>query len=488
MTDLRSRELAGSSWNWPRFAAAKFRPPVLPVTMVARPALEDRLAAGAPRLLTLVVGPAGPGKTVLLASWAAARSPVPTAWLSCDAADAQPVRFWCGFIQAVRAIAPDFGTDAGELLGMGEDLSPDVTASLANDAERLPAGAAIIVRDFHCTGQALSPSMADLIARWPASAAQLVLAGRFDPVLRLHRLRMSGELCELRERDLAFSVTERRDLLANFGVAVDDDDLAKLHERTEGWAAALQMAALALRATTDPPGRARALDLRSHAVADYFVSEVLDQQASELAQFMLDISVLGELTPGACAAVSERHDAGARLRDLHAAGLFLVSLDEERTSFRYHHLVQQLLRTELRVRDQHRMQALHVRAADWFESTGDGRRAAQHRIEANQVERALTLLEERLTAGFMRDPALQPAIDLKTIDLKPLASAPDGLLALATDVLMCGDADNGGKLLDLVDQADPRSRLPPACLPGTRPHDRCATCCSDRPSTASRLA
>lgn len=453
MTDLTTRQSPGS--GWPRFAAAKFRPPVLPVTMVARSALQDRLTAGAPRLLTLVVGPAGSGKTVLLASWAAARSPSPTAWLSCDAADAQPVRFWYGFIQAVRAIAPDFGTDAVELLAMGEDPSADLTASLANDVERLPAEAAIIVRDFHCAGPALAPSMTDLIARWPADAAQLVLACRFDPVLRLHRLRMSGELCELRESDLAFSLTESRDLLANFEVAVDDKDLAGLHERTEGWAAALQMAALALRATTDPRGKARALDLRSHTLADYFVSEVLDQQPDELAHFMLDISVLAELTPGACAAVSGRHDAGVRLRDLHAAGLFLVSLDEQRTCFRYHHLVRQLLRAELRVRDPDREQVLHMRAAGWLESAGDVRRAAQHLLEANQVDRALTLLEDQITAGFMHDPQRQPAIDLSTIDLKSLASAPGRLLALATYLLMSGDVDRGGRLLELVDKAEP---------------------------------
>ena len=150
---------------------------------------------------------------------------------------------------------------------------------------------------------------------------------------------MSGELCELRDRDLYFSLAESRDLLANFGVEIAAADLALLHQRSEGWAAALQMAALSLRGTSDPARAARALEVRSHAIAEYFISEVLEQQPPEVAQFMLDTSVLGELTAGACAAVTGRQDAAALLRSIDAANLFLVALDDERTSFRYHHLV-----------------------------------------------------------------------------------------------------------------------------------------------------
>ena len=202
-----------------------------------------------------------------------------------------------------------------------------------------------------------------------------MLASRSDPPLRLHRLRMSGQLCELRDRDLYFSLAESRDLLANFGVDVGADELALLHQRSEGWAAALQMVALSLRDTSDPVRVARALDVRSRAIAKYFISEVLKQQPAEVAQFMLDTAILGELTAGACAAITGRQDAAALLRSIDAANLFLVALDEERTSFRYHHLVRQVLRAELRARDRARELALQVRAAEWFESTGDTRRA-----------------------------------------------------------------------------------------------------------------
>jgi len=123
---------------------------------------------------------------------------------------------------------------------MDRIASADVTASIANDAAKLPAGSAIIVDDFQNAAPAVCGNMTDLIERWPAKTVQLVLASRSDPPVRLHRLRMSDELCELRDHDLHFSLAESRDLLANFGVEVDVTDLAPLYQRSEGWAAALQ--------------------------------------------------------------------------------------------------------------------------------------------------------------------------------------------------------------------------------------------------------
>src|SRR6516165_5591659 len=186
----------GSAGASERFARMKFRPPTLPVTLVTRPALHERLTAGAAQHLAVVVGAAGAGKSVLLADWAVARPPGLTSWLSCDGADADPVRFWTGFIESLRMMAPGFGTDAADLLAMDRAMSADVTASIANDTVKLPVGSAVIVDDFHCAATAVSGEMTDLAERWPAQIAQLVLAGRFDPPLRLHRLRMAGELCE----------------------------------------------------------------------------------------------------------------------------------------------------------------------------------------------------------------------------------------------------------------------------------------------------
>ncbi len=400
-----------------RFALAKFRPTTLPATLVTRSVLHDRLTAGAGQRLTVVVGSAGAGKSVLLSSWAATRSPGVTSWLSCDQADADPVRFWTGFIEAPRVVEPAFGADAAGLLAMDGVMSADVTASIANDAAMLPGGSAIIVDDFHNAAPAVYGDMTDLVERWPAKTAQLVLASRSDPPLRLHRLRLSGELCEIRDRDLHLSPAESRDLLANFGVHVAAGELARLHERSEGWVAALQMAALTLREARDPAQVARALDVSRHAIAEYFIGEVLEQQSPEVTRFMLDASVLDELTAEACAAVTGRPDAAALLRSNEAANLFIVALDDDRTSYRYHHLVQQVLRAELHATDPAREVALQLRAAEWLESAGDTRRATRHFLVARQVDRALALLQDRVVADFQHDPALPAPLDLTAIDL-----------------------------------------------------------------------
>ena len=437
-----------------RFALTKFRPPTLPDTLITRTGLYEQLTAGSGQRLTTVVGSAGAGKSVLLADWAAARSPGVTSWLSCDRADADPVRFWAGFIEAPRAIDPEFGADAADLLAMDRTMSADVTASVANDAARLPAGSAIVVDDFHYAAAAAAPDMTDLVERWPAETVQLVLAGRFDPPLRQHRLRMSGQLCEIRDRDLYFSLTESHDLLANFGVQISDADLALLHRRSEGWPAVLQMAALSLRGTTDPARLARAMEVRGPAIADYFISEVLEQQPPEVAQFMLDTSILaGVLTGDACAAVTGRQDAEAMLRVIDDAHLFLVALDEERTSFRYHHLVRQVLRMELHARDRAREQALQLRAAEWSEAVGNTRRAAHHYLAAQRSDRALALLQDRVVPDFLHVPTVSEPLVLRMVDPSPLAETPEQLLGLAADLLLSGETARGGEYLDLLAQA-----------------------------------
>jgi LuxR family maltose regulon positive regulatory protein len=435
------------------FALTKFQPPTLPTGLVRRPELDTRLTGGAGQRLTLVIGSPGTGKSVLLSAWAAQRSPEPTSWLSCDEADVNPVRFWTAFVHAPRAVAPEFGADAADLLAADRSMSADVTASIANDALRLPQGSAIVIDDFHHAAAGASRDMTGLVERWPAGAAQLVLASRADPPLGLHSLRAQGELCEFRDRDLHFSLSESHDLLAQLGVGLSSAELEVLHRQSGGWPAAVQMAALSLRGVTDPARIARALDIRRRAIAEYFVAEVLDQQSPEVARFMLDTSILEELTAGACAAVTGIPGAETLLRITDAANLFLVALDAGRASFRYDHLVRDILQAELRARDSAREKALHLRAAEWFESTADTRRAARHYLKAGEAGPALTLLQDSVVTDYLRDPALPGPPDLSTIDAPLLADAPDRLLALATDLLLSGDTAHGSEYLDLLEHA-----------------------------------
>ena len=170
------------------------------------------------------------------------------------------------------------------------------------------------------------------------------------------------------------------------------------------------------------------------------------------AQFMLDTSILGELTADTCAAVTGRPDAAALLRAVGMAHLFLVALDDEQTSFRYHHLVRQLLRAELHARDQAREQELQLRAAEWFQAAGDTRRAARHYLAARPADRALALLENQVVSDFLADPALPAPLDLSMIDASVLTDAPDRLLTVAADLLLSGDTGRGGDYLDLLER------------------------------------
>ena len=197
----------------------------------------------------------------------------------------------------------------------------------------------------------------------------------------------------------------------------------------------------------------RAPEVRGPAIAEYFMSEVLDQQPPEVARFMLDISVLDELTAGACAAVTGRPDVAMLLRSADAANLFLVALDDDRTSFRYHPLVRQLLNAELRARDRDREQTLQLRAAGWFETMGDPRRAARHFLTARQPGRALALLQDGVVTDFLQEPRLPAPLDLSIVDPALLADAPEQLLGLAADLLLSGDTARGGEYLDLLERA-----------------------------------
>ena len=178
----------------------------------------------------------------------------------------------------------------------------------------------------------------------------------------------------------------------------------------------------------------------------------------EVAQFMLETSVLGRLSADACEAVTRRQDAAALLRRIDAANLFLVALDDSWTCFRYHHLVRRILRAELRARDPAHERALQLRAAEWFEAMGDARRASRHFLAAKHADRALALLQDRVVPDFFHDPTLPPAPDLSMIDPSLLADAPARLLALAVDLLLVGDPARGGDYLDLLERAQPSIR------------------------------
>ena len=248
--------------------------------MVRRARLFDQLDHGEAARLTLVVGSPGSGKSALVADWLAFRSDRSVAWLSCDLADADPVRFVAAVIEALRRAAPQpdtFGADARQLLDLDGQVSADVIAALVDDLERPEGDGVLVIDDFHLTGKGGSDALALLVEYCP-TALQIVVASRVDPALRLHRMRANDELVELRDQDLSFTPEEAERFLSGFGVRLSEPDAVLILRRSEGWVAGLQMAALSIQRSPDPIGAAARVELHRRTVAGYFLDEVVYRQ------------------------------------------------------------------------------------------------------------------------------------------------------------------------------------------------------------------
>jgi LuxR family transcriptional regulator, maltose regulon positive regulatory protein len=443
----------------PRFPSSKFAAPKPPNRLVARKRLLGLLDRGEQHRLTLVVGSPGAGKTVLLADWVARRARHRPAWLACDDADADPVRFVTAIIEALRRVGspPIIGEDALQLLSLDGAVSADVVAALTDDLERPDRPRLLVIDDFHMTGGRGSDALALLLSYWPASL-QLVIATRVDPGLRLARMRANDELMEIRDRDLAFSVDETRSFLSAFDVRMDEGDLALLYERSEGWAVGLQMAAISIHNSPHPVDTSR-LELDRHAIVGYFLDEVLQRQPPEVVDFMLATSVLDELSPAACNAV-HGPGSGRVLELLYRTHLFVTLVDEHGPTYRYHQLIKEVLRAELHSRYPGRERQLHATAADYLVDAGQVGSAARHLLAAGEPAAAFTLLSDRVVGNYYLNPTVGSALDLDEVRPEMFAGNPDILVPLATELLLRGAFERGSHALVLAQQAgvDPAGR------------------------------
>ena len=452
MTDRNGNVAVGP--RSPRFPSSKFSVPRLSSHLVHRSRLLDELDRGQRARLTLVVGSPGAGKTALLADWVDDRLQRPWAWLSCDVADADPVRLVAAIIEAVRrADGPsDIGEDARQLLSLEGEVSADVIAALADDLERPDGAEVLVIDDFHMTGMAGAAALALLLDYRPPSL-QLVVASRVDPELRLHRMRANGEMVELRDRDLSFSAEETTAFLSGFAVQLSEPDLAVVHRRSEGWVAGLQMAAISIKQSPDPVSAAGRVELHRHSVAGYFLDEVLYRQPPEVADFMLATSVLDELSVPACTALWG-HGSAALLQLVYTGHMFVTALDGEVGTYRYHQLVKEVLHAELHARDPARQRLLHTTAAAYLADSGHVDLAARHLLAAGDSAAAFGLLSERVVRDFFVNPTTGSALDLDQFQPDLFANAPEILAPLGVELLVRGAFERGSRAFTLAQQAD----------------------------------
>jgi LuxR family maltose regulon positive regulatory protein len=362
--------------------------------LVPRAGLQWLLKASLEAKLCLVGAPAGFGKTTLLAQWRQAAGGGRVAWVSLEDSDNDPTRFWSCLVAALRTVEPGLGTVALEGLGgPSVELERLVVPSLANDLATVGGPLVLVLDDYQLiTDPVCHQTLGRFLDQLPAEV-HVVLSTRRDPPLPLARMRARGELAELRAAELQFTGEEAAELLnGSMGLALAAEDVARLAERTEGWAAGLVLAGLSLRGRPDPSGFIAAFSGDDRHVADYLVAEVLERQPAELRAFLLRTSVLERLSGRLCDAVLETEGSAARLRELERSSLFVVPLDDRRQWYRYHQLFAQLLRLQLGVREPALVAVLHRRAAAWHQAAGNLDEAIGHASAAGEFGQAGTLI------------------------------------------------------------------------------------------------
>lgn len=418
--------------------------------MVVRTRLTERLSEGLHRKLTLLSASAGFGKTLLASEWLAS-SKRPAAWVSIDESDNDPARFLAYLSAALRSIGANIGE--GFLEALQAPYPPPVESILTvllNEISCFPHPFILVLDDYHrIDAEPVHQALTFLLEHLPPQM-HLVITTREDPPLPLARLRVRGQLTELRAADLRFTLSEAADFLnQTMGLNLSPDNVALLEARTEGWVAGLQLAAISMEGLHDATGFIKSFTGSHRFVLDYLVEEVLHTQSTSIQTFLLHTSILDRFCAPLCDAIMRGTSSSSSheiLKKLEQANLFLIPLDNERRWFRYHHLFSDLLRKQLQMSPAFAAASsgedvvgeLHLRASTWYEENGLELEAFHHAAAAKQVDRAARLLQSNgipLHFRGMMTPVLQWLASLRATVLE---AKPSLLVMYASALVFSG--------------------------------------------------
>jgi LuxR family maltose regulon positive regulatory protein len=422
--------------------STKIEPPRLREGHVARPALVDQLRHSLHRRLTLLEAPAGSGKTTLLVEWCAAEAGhVPFAWVSLDAGDNDPVRFWTYVASALRHAGLDVPRSVDSALAAPALSAKDVgLPELVNALREAPAGVVLVLDDYHVIREPeIHDAVAFLLERSPPGV-HVAIASRAAPPVGVARLRVRGELGEVPEQELRFDRVGVGMLLNDgLGLALEDGELELLLERTEGWAAGLYLAGLSLRGRDGAEFVASFSGEQRH-LADYLLEEVLTGQPEELRAFLLRTSILDRFTAPLCDAVLGTEASHELLAEIERSNMFLILLDSRREWFRYHGLFQDLLRHELaRELDERAIRELHERAAAWLAASGEIDDAIRHHLAAGDETAASDVIARNWNHFLQRGEVVTASGWLDRLPPELVLASPQLCLARAWLSLDVGD-------------------------------------------------
>jgi LuxR family maltose regulon positive regulatory protein len=424
--------------------------------LVPRSALVALLAGAAHTRLTMLSAPAGSGKTTLLQQWHRAAPPgQPFAWLSLDESDDDPIRFWTCVIEALRMAVPVIGDRAeGALRSHGTSVEDVVVPLLVNELSALPQRLVLVLDDLHSVSdEQIHRSLIALVERLPATA-HLAVATRADPPWpMLPRLRARDQMVEIRAGQLRFSELEASSYLAGLGLDLPAERVAAIQQRTEGWAAGLQLAGLSLRG--DPPAErevaAPAGDDRH--IGDYLAAEVLDRVAPDERRFLLRTSILDRMSGPLCDAVTGDAGGAARLAELDRRNLFVVALDGHREWYRYHHLFGELLRARL-AEEPGAASDLHRRAARWLADEGQIAEAIGHAIAAGDRRATAQLVAAHWLMFFNHGWLMSVRRWLDSLEPEAIAAEPELWLARTWTAMDLGELDEVAAWLDRAPEGE----------------------------------
>ena len=431
--------------------ATKFQIPPRPRWLVQRGHLLDRLNdAILSHKVTSVAAPAGYGKTSLLTQWAR-DADAAVAWLTLGAQDSDARRFFRYFFKAWERAQSDVSDSAlGILLGSQAPELEAVLSACVNVAVEAAEQTVVVLDDYHLIeDEAVHESVAFLIEHLPTTM-HLVLAGRSDPPLPLARYRARNQLHELRADDLCFTVEETAEFArACLGLHLNDEQARDLHQRTEGWVAGLQLAALthgsqAADGDIEVSGRQR-------FIADYFGEDVLADQPDAVRRFLLDTSILVELSGPLCDAVTGSANGQEMLEALERERLFLVPLDNDRNWFRYHRLFSEFLLETMIRRRPDEIATLHRRASHWYLAHGLTEQAFSHAIEARDAALVTDIVEQDYFARLLGGEMIVARRWIESMPPAWFDEYPILAVARAGLVLMTSGLDACASYLDIVE-------------------------------------
>ena len=364
--------------------------------IVLRPRLIERLNEGlsSGRKLTLISASAGFGKTTLVSQWVAVCDR-PVAWLSLDEGDNDPTQFLIYLVAALQTIAANIGA---RVLGVLQAPQPppivSILIALLNEITTIPDHFVLVLDDYYVLdSKPVDEALSFLLEHLPPRM-HLVITTREDPHLPLARLRVRGQLTELRAADLRFTPAEASEFLNQvMGLNLSAEDITALEVRTEGWIAGLQLAALSMQGRSDAASFIKSFTGSHHFILDYLIEEVLRCQPEHVRNFLLKTAILDRLSSPLCDAVTGQEDGRGMLEALERGNLFVIPLDDQRQWYRYHHLFAEVLQARLREAQPDRVSTLHRRASEWYEQNGFPLDAIHHAFAVEDFERVAKIAE-----------------------------------------------------------------------------------------------